>query len=164
MSRTGAAGPIFFINRLVFYKERFSMPPPHPHQPTHPPTHPWIHSSPMDSLAPKDKDKEDPRTDGLMHPIGPYVYCLLKERRRGKDKCEGVVGPLVARLSPTRYYLEPAPPARFFFNRLFFYKEGFSKPPPHPHPPTHPHTHPRIHSPPKTRTRKIQGPMALCTR
>ena len=94
--------PEFLINRLVFYKERFSMPPPHPHQPTHPPTHPWIHSSPMDSLAPKDKDKEDPRADGLMHPIGPYVYCLLKERRRGKDKCEGIVGPLVARLSPTQ--------------------------------------------------------------
>ena len=42
------------------------------------------------------------KADGLMHPIGPYVYCLLKERRRGKDKCEGIVGPLVARLSPTQ--------------------------------------------------------------
>ena len=80
LSRTSAAGPIFFINRLYFYKEGFSKPPPHPHPPTHPST---------DSFALKDKAKEEPRTDGLMHPIGPYVYCLLKKRRTGKGKCEG---------------------------------------------------------------------------
>ena len=62
LSRTSAAGPIFSSTDFSFTRKGSRG-----HRPTR--THPST-----DSFALKDKDKEEPKTDGLMHPIGPYVY------------------------------------------------------------------------------------------